>query len=288
MLLIKTKHKILIAYLIQLPISILFKIFKISNKFHINRNGINWFVDINEGIDFKIFLTGKFEIEIDNFLKKNISENDIILDIGANIGALTLPMAKYVGDNGFVHAFEPTKYAYEKLKKNVQLNNTLSRKIKLNQILLTDKKNKKIVSALYSSWPLDLRQQEHKKHGGNLRSTEGCKSVTLDQYIFDKKIINVKFVKIDVDGFEIEVLKGGKQFFKKQKPIILIELAPYTFKERGKRFSTLIHILKDMGYELFEIKNNKKLPLDSKLIENMNPDGASLNVVGKYINHVNN
>ncbi len=287
MILIKTKYKIFIASLLQLPIVFFLKILKKPSQLFINRNGINWFADLNEGIDFSIFLTGKFEHENSNFFKKTICKNDIVFDIGANIGAHTLPIANYVGECGMVHAFEPTKYAYEKQKKNISLNPKISNRIKLNQIMLIDNNNNEQVSALYSSWPLNFSKQEHKKHLGNLRSTEGCKSLTLDQYILDNKIINVKLVKIDVDGFEIEVLNGGKNFFKNQKPKLLIELAPYTFEERGKKFSSLINLIKEINYELFTIKGLKKLPTDYKLIEKIIPKGGSINVIGKYVKNVN-
>ena len=119
MILIKTKYKIFIASLLQLPIVFFLKILKKPSQLFINRNGINWFADLNEGIDFSIFLTGKFEHENSNFFKKTICKNDIVFDIGANIGAHTLPIANYVGECGMVHAFEPTKYAYEKQKRKI-------------------------------------------------------------------------------------------------------------------------------------------------------------------------
>ena len=145
MILIKTKHKILLARLFQVPIIFFIKLFKKTNKLLVIRNEIKWFLDLEEGIDFAIFLTGKFEIDTSSYFKSIINKGDIIFDIGANIGAHTLPMAKLVGANGIVHAFEPTKFAYDKLEKNISLNPNLNNRIIVNQIMLTDKKNKKPV-----------------------------------------------------------------------------------------------------------------------------------------------
>ncbi len=283
MIKLKTKYKIFVASLIRLPIVFFLKILKKSNNVIVNRNGLVWSLHLNEGIDFSIFLTGKFEYDISDFLKKNINENDVIFDIGANIGAHTLPIANLVGKYGKVYAFEPTYYAYEKLKKNINLNSNLKKRIVINQIMLAEKENSKNVSALYSSWPLGFEKHRHPIHFGNLRSTKGYKSQTLDRYVNINKITNVKLVKIDVDGFEIKVLIGGKNFFKKQKPLILIELAPYTFRESNQKFSTLINLLNRMNYKLFLIEKNIKLPNSSKLIEKLIPKGGSINVIGKCL-----
>ena len=139
MLVIRTKHKILLARFIQVPIIFFIKLFKKTIKFLVCREGINWFVDLNEGIDFSIFLIGKFELKTSSYLKSIIKEGDIIFDVGANIGAHTLPMAKSVGENGIVHAFEPTKFAFNKLTKNISLNPNLGKRIVANQIMLTER-----------------------------------------------------------------------------------------------------------------------------------------------------
>ena len=68
-------------------------------------------------------------------------------------------MAKSVGENGIVHAFEPTKFAFDKLSKNISLNPTLGNRIIANQIMLTDKINKKPEPKLYSSWPFEENKQ---------------------------------------------------------------------------------------------------------------------------------
>ncbi len=286
MILIKTKHKILLARLFQVPIIFFIKLFKKTNKLLVIRNEIKWFLDLEEGIDFAIFLTGKFEIDTSSYFKSIINKGDIIFDIGANIGAHTLPMAKLVGENGIVHAFEPTKFAYDKLEKNISLNPNLNNRIIVNQIMLTDKKNKKPVPKLYSSWPFDSKLQEHKKHCGSMQSTDGCKSKTLDEYVLDNKVSGLKLIKIDVDGFEIEVLMGAKNILKKNKPILLIELAPYTFEERGKSFSKLINLLFNLGYALFDIKNKKKLPNSIDKLMHIIPEGGSINVIAKCIYNV--
>jgi FkbM family methyltransferase len=280
-LIIKTKHKILIARLIQTPIILLRKAIGLSARTKAKRAGICWYLDLNEGIDFAIYLTGKFEPETVATMTSLIKSGDVVLDVGANIGAHTLSMAHMVGEKGRVIAFEPTKYAFDKLVANAKLNPHLQSKITLNQMMLTASETAPLKKELYSSWPLDPKKQMHKKHLGNLQMTCGARVQTLSSYVNNSKIKNVKLVKIDVDGYEIDVLEGGLDFFKKQQPIIIMELAPYTLEERGKSLDELLGILEGMGYYLLDQSSKKPLAMTPKKLKQQIPEGGSINVIAR-------
>ena len=128
-MIIKTKHKILLARLIQAPIIILRKAIGLSTRITANRAGICWHLDLHEGIDFAIYLTGRYEPDTVTTMASLIKSGDVVLDIGANIGAHTLSMARMIGKEGEVFAFEPTKYAFDKLVANTTLNPNLRSKI---------------------------------------------------------------------------------------------------------------------------------------------------------------
>ena len=117
----KTKSKIFIAKIISKLITLF-----ISSKQTVVRNEIKWNLNLNEGIDLSIFLFGNSEKKILNS-SKLLSKKDtplIIIDIGANIGSVSLIMAKKFKDSK-VFAIEPTNYAFNKLSTNLDLNNDL-------------------------------------------------------------------------------------------------------------------------------------------------------------------
>ena len=66
----------------------------------LSENGIRYHLDLNEGIDFSIYLLGSFEPGTQRTLQKLVKPGDVVFDIGANIGAHTLSMAQSVGDSG--------------------------------------------------------------------------------------------------------------------------------------------------------------------------------------------
>ena len=84
------------------------------------RGGINYELDLSQGIDFAIYLGNIYERQTKAALRRLVSPGSLVLDIGANIGAHTLHLASLVGPTGRVMAFEPTDYAFGKLRRNLR------------------------------------------------------------------------------------------------------------------------------------------------------------------------
>ncbi len=214
----------------------------------IKRNDINYNVNLREGIDLGIFLGIKNENSISNINKiTNIDEKKIIIDIGANVGSVTLPLAKLF-KNSLIISIEPTIYAFSKLKNNVSLNPILKKRINLLNMLVSNKKNK--VKEVHSSWSFLNNEKKHKVHLGILKKTS-LKTKKLDQIC--SKFKKVDFIKIDVDGHELDVFKSGKKTIMKYKPYIYFEFAPYLYKEFGYSSEILIKFIKkELNYVFYD------------------------------------
>ena len=250
---ISTKSKILIA-------SILSKIliFFIGDKKRvILRNNIKYEVDLNEAIDLGIFLGIKNEnklYNIKNFL--NFKGKHVLVDIGSNVGSVTLPLAKLFNLSTVI-SIEPTKFAFLKLKKNLKLNPSFKHRVKLLNVFISDEK--KSVNFVHSSWKLKLEDKRHKVHLGTLKKTSN-KTKSLS-HVLNKIGKRIDFIKIDVDGYEINVLRSGKKIINKYKPLIYFEFAPYLYKEFGYTPEILINFIKkELNYTFLnenfnEVKN---------------------------------
>ena len=250
---LSTKSKILIA-------SILSKIliFFIGDKKRIIlRNNIKYEIDLNEAIDLGIFLGIKNEnnlYKIKNFLNSN--SKNVLVDIGSNVGSVTLPLAQLFNLSTVI-SIEPTKFAFSKLKKNLKLNPILKSRVKLFNIFISNERKK--VSFVHSSWKLKVKDKRHKVHLGTLKKTSN-KTKTLSE-VLGKIRKRIDFIKIDVDGYEINVLRSGKRIIKKYKPLIYFEFAPYLYKEFGYSPEILIDFIKkELNYTFLnenfnEVKN---------------------------------
>ena len=142
------------------------------------RNEIKYKLDLNEVIDFAIYKQGMWEKYTHKFLETYLKQNDVVLEVGANIGSHTLTIAKIIGKKGLVHAFEPSEYAYNKLKKNIELNPGLQKNIVLNKKLVSNSKKINLDKQIRSSW---LRDKKKSKKREEL--DDNLEVISIDEYV---------------------------------------------------------------------------------------------------------
>jgi len=276
----KTKTKIRLASIASCVIVFFRRLSGRGHKSVMNRGGIRWDLDLHEGIDFAIYLLGLFERSTVKTYKRLLSSGDTVLDIGANMGAHTLPLAQAVGPPGKVIAFEPTAYAYRKLIRNISLNPGLEPRIRAEQIMLSDSDEQLSCPSLYSSWGLNsIETSRHPKHLGQLMATDGATCVKLDDYVAESGLSRIDFIKIDVDGNECSVLRGALQTLKTHRPKILMEFMPYGLNEHGSTLEELVELLKSTDYGIFGIPDLSSLPENPDQIGRLISDGSSINVL---------
>ncbi len=190
--------------------------------------------------------------------KNNLFFN--IIDIGSNIGDKSLSVARNLLDkniNNFkVFSIEPTDYAYSKQMRNINLNPRLKKKISPFKYFISNKKNKP--KNTYSSWNLNDNKDSHKIHRGILKKINKLtKNISLDHFVIKNKIKDQIILKIDVDGFEMDVLKSSIKTLKNKKPIIFMEYAPYSFEEYGSNVKEFFNFLKKYKYQIYDLNFNK-------------------------------
>lgn len=175
-----------------------------------------------------------------------VKENSVCIDAGANIGSLALAMA-HCAKQGKVYAFEPGPIIYKRLTANIQLNPQLYNRIEAINFGLSDKEE-----TLY--W------QENPDNRGNAsfndKDGEALKLTTLDLYFRDKKLEQLDFIKIDVEGMELSVIKGGWELIQKFKPMIYYESWTGDDPENDKRLQEVERILSEIGYQFYSFKSD--------------------------------
>jgi len=277
----KTKHKIFLARLAYMTIRPLRAVLGWSDHASVRRGGVNWLLDLKEGIDLAIFLQGRFEPSTAKALRRLVETGDVVLDIGANVGAHTLPLSALVGPNGHVIAFEPTQYAYAKLRANIDANPDLAGRIQAVRVQLTGSDDESPSGSIYSSWPVVGDSTGHPTHAGELKSTAGARAVSLDTFLKEQNIARVDLVKLDVDGYECDVVAGAERTLSKHHPSICFEVAPYVQEERGHSMRELLDVLARHGYEISRESDDKPLPMDEVVLRSIIGDGGSINVIGR-------
>lgn len=245
------------------------------------RDGMTYDLDLSQGIDFAIYLGGMFERSTATALSKLTEPASLVLDVGANIGAHTLRLAKLVGPKGRVMAFEPTDFAFRKLQRNLDLNPWLASRVEAFHCFLAASDSASAPKAIYSSWPLVVGTGLHAKHLGREMQTEAAQARSLDSVLNEYADRKVQLVKLDVDGFECDVLRGATSLLREARPIFVMELAPYVLEERGTTLDELLSHFIPNGYRFYDERTQKQLPSTARELQAMVDDGASMNVVAR-------
>lgn len=274
-----TKHKIALAACLSRIVRTSRSFVGMGDSGTFRRGGFLWDLDLTQGIDFAIYLQGGFEPGTLRDYRKNVRQGSTVLDIGANIGAHTLPLAHLVGESGRVIAFEPTDYAFRKLNRNLVLNPAIAARVQAVQAMLVGEADPAKPASIPSSWSLEERKGEdvHPVHGGKFQSLLGAEALRLDDWVSAAGLENVSFIKLDVDGYEVGVLEGGMTTLARWRPTMMMEFAPYIFSERGRSFGELLSILRDLNYRCRTVFGHP-LSLEASL-EAIIPHGASMNVI---------
>jgi FkbM family methyltransferase len=198
----------------------------------------------------ELFINGIYERETINVIIELLKENSIFVDVGANIGAISLPLAKK--RNIKIHVFEPSRVIFEYLQQNVKNN-------KVDNITLNN-------YAVYSKDGIEIEFFEgEEKHGGSSLAQIYSEqphylvdTISLDAYCLRNKISKIEVLKIDVQGFEIEVLKGC-QYLLKNKSIenIIFEFDGWAEAHANFDIGASQEFLLSNDYEIYTLKNKK-------------------------------
>ena len=280
-MILTTKTKVALAAMAYRAIATARAIVGKNNCANVRRGGIEWCLDLSEGIDFSIYLLGAFERSTHAALQKLIRPGDTVFDVGANIGAHTLGIARSVGPTGSVYAFEPTDVAFGRLKRNLALNPELKLRTRAHEILLAEEATAPLEPEIYASWPLNRDDSVHPKHRGKLATALHASVDTLDRFVQREAIDRLDLIKIDVDGHEYPVLKGALKTLARFRPVLVMEVSPYVHNEQKHGFGALVGLLRDAGYLLQDAGTWKPLPLRADQLEALIPDGASINVIAR-------
>jgi FkbM family methyltransferase len=183
-----------------------------------------------------------YEPEVWKRIMDEARSGDVVADVGANIGLYTIALAKRVGDAGKVHAFEPDPANFCALDRHCRLNQVTARVVAHQAAVAgTD------APVAFES---GLGLESHIRKGPGVSEVDG---VRLDS-VFAGDHIDI--LKIDVEGFEEEVLKGASGLLRDRARgprIIYIEVHPFAWTQFGTTSETLLTFLAGHGYSIQDL-----------------------------------
>lgn len=170
----------------------------------------------------------------------NSKRNDaVVFDIGANFGYLSLVWANSIAKNGKVIAFEPNPNVFKSFKKSISSNN-LESIIQLNNKAVGIREGE-IELYLNSTTSNTLNLDGANKNGISIGM------ISIDSFTQNHNIEKCDLIKIDVDGIELDILRGAQNFIKKCRPIFIVET---------NSDQRIIEFFNENAYEVLDMKLN--------------------------------
>lgn len=194
---------------------------------------MTYFAD-DEFVGKSLKLYGEFSDPEVGVMAKTVKPGDTVIDVGANVGALTVAMARIVGPTGRVIAFEPQPETADLLEKNVAQNDLDY--VEVHRCAAGDKHRDVIAMPV-------LAEVGHKNYGG-VALGKGERSATTET-IDEMKLERCNFIKIDVEGMERKVIKGARETIMRCRPFLYVE------NDRPEHSNQLVSDIVDLGYRLF-------------------------------------
>jgi FkbM family methyltransferase len=175
-----------------------------------------------------------------------------ILDIGANAGFYSA-LAGTLFPNAKVYAFEPIPQTFRALEENLQLNGCAN--VIATNVALTDEHHLEQTATMYFA---DIESGSASFH--NIRERSSAKAVpvtldTLDRFC-EKNSVRPDFLKIDVEGSELFVLRGGEQTIRNHKPVIFCEILRKWCAKFGHRAGDVVDYICFLGYKMYIIRHS--------------------------------
>ena len=214
----------------------------------------------DNGIEKSIYEKGTYEKGTLHIIRKLLTQGDLFVDIGANIGLMSIFAANIVKENGLVVSFEPNPETNQILKENISLNNISN--IKVEPYALGNECEQR---KIYDNFKVN-RGAASLIHPQVLTQSYDVNVTTFSKY-FDY-MQNISLIKIDVEGYELKVLEGAKGYLKKCKkpPMIIVEFSLLRENSFGEELNALASFIQSVGgYRLFKSVLGKERI--SKLIE---------------------
>jgi FkbM family methyltransferase len=210
----------------------------------VTRLGLRWVLNPSDHSEGYLFWVGTCDIWERYHMGRLLSKDSVMFDVGTNFGLYALTLADQ-GPGATIHCFEPNPITYARLTRNISLNPM--RNLRPHQLGLGDWEGTASV----------VNNNDTNSGAASLAEGKGALITTLDLFCEKNQIQRIDVMKVDVEGFEARLLKGGLRSIAQFRPTMQFELNPPALARGGSSVDEVLGLLKSLGYEFYELERDR-------------------------------
>lgn len=222
---------------------------------------LNVDLSLSEHMQRRIFWTGYYNRRIVVLFNRMLRPGMTVIDVGANIGEISMIAAKRVGHTGHVIAFEPIDAIADELEANVKRNRI--QQIAVVRVGLSDVPADNV--PIFDSCGQGTASDEHHGLGSLFGAATGQPPLqripvtTLDAWLAKHPMERIDLIKIDIEGAELPCLMGAEQILRRFKPVLIVEIQDTTATTAGYRAKDILAFLSGLDYTFETIHHGGRL-----------------------------
>lgn len=200
----------------------------------------------------ELLFLGRYEQDLTWVIENLLGDGDLVIEAGTDIGIHTVFMAKKVGPRGRIHGFDPLASAIADTQRHLDLNDLNN--VILNQAALGEREGK---STIYSFANLPRAHSSLKDLGMSISLAQECSMTTIDNYVREQSINQLKLIKLDIEGYEMLALQGAMNSILQMHPLVVVEANFETSGTLGYRPQDIKVWFEELFYNCFVLRRGK-------------------------------
>jgi len=222
-------------------------------RWHRDRWGFRFRLHPYYFIDRSILAFGGYDLSLLRFLHERLRAGEVCLDVGANLGQISVHMGALVRPGGRVLSFEPLPHVRERLARHVA-ENGLGDVVQVHPVALSNRTGTATFhfaeSGVDNQGMGSLVMDEHP----SLRLRCEVRTMRLDDFVAERGIERIDWIKIDIQGAEPLFLEGARATLERFAPELLVEVDAEDLRAGGSTSRDLLAALDRLGYRVFALR----------------------------------
>jgi FkbM family methyltransferase len=213
--------------------------------------GYSFYIDPGTLIGWYLYFFWTYEPEVRRVIKQVVTPGSVAIDVGANVGWHTMFLSLLVGEKGRVFAFEPNPSTRERLVLGLKLNQFVN--VQVMEVALSEQVGEVLFNAPEAG---DYWDGTGRIETDLLLATRSVESTTLDHLLCTNQLPNIDFMKVDVEGWEMSVLRGGRVTIERCRPYVIFEYDPSYVRRSGTSSAEIFSFFQERSYCLYGINRS--------------------------------